>query len=72
MRKSIDFPMGLKNIRQVRGLSQEELSTLAGLHRTHISLLELGKRSPSFVTIEKIANAFDMPTSEFVKILESM
>lgn len=70
MRKLIDFPTELKKARQKKGFSQEELSNLAGLHRTHISLLECGKRSPSMVTIEKIAFAFGMRTWEFVKILE--
>ena len=70
MRKLIEFINKLKKIRQARGLSQEELSNLAGLHHTHISLLEGGKCSPSILTIEKIPYALEMRNWEFVNILE--
>ena len=70
MRSFIDFQKELKSVREERGLSQEELSNLAGLHRTHIYLLESGKRSPSMITIQKIAIGFGMRTWELVKILE--
>lgn len=66
----IDFAVELKKVRRNRGLSQEALADMAGLHRTHVSMLELGKRIPSFLTIEKLAKAFSMQTWEFVKSLQ--
>ncbi len=43
--------------REEIGLSQEELADLAGLHRTVISPLELGKRGTRLVTFFRIAAA---------------
>lgn len=59
----------LKSLRQARGLSQENLSSIAGLDRTYISMLERGKRKPSLETIEKIATALGMKSWELVKVL---
>lgn len=63
----IHFPASLKRMRLARGLSQEKLSGLADLDRTYISMLERGIRKPSLTTIEKIAQAMDMPAWEFIK-----
>jgi transcriptional regulator with XRE-family HTH domain len=41
--------------REEIGLSQERLAELAGLHRTAISPLELGKRGTRLVTVYRIA-----------------
>ena len=52
-----------KNVRQYRinkGLSQEKLAELAGLHRTYISALECQRRNISIDNIQKIADALDI------------
>lgn len=67
MPPSTDFANSLKRLRLAKGLSQEDLSALAGVDRTYISMLERGKRSPSLITIEKIAAALEMETWEFIK-----
>lgn len=64
-----EFSCSLKELRQERGLSQESLSSMAGLDRTYISMLERGKRKPSLETIEKIAKALDMKSWELIKTL---
>jgi transcriptional regulator with XRE-family HTH domain len=64
-----NFAYSLKALRQSKGLSQELLSSIAGLDRTYISMLERGKRKPSLETIEKIATALDMKSWELLKVL---
>ena len=56
--------------RKAKGLSQEVLSGLAGLDRTHYSKIERGLRSPTIDTLFKIAHALDMPAYELVRSIE--
>ena len=53
-----------------KGLSQEVLSGLAGLDRTHYSKIERGLRSPTIDTFFKIAQARDIPPHQLMKELE--
>ncbi len=53
-----------------KGLSQEVLSGLAGLDRTHYSKIERGLRSPTIDTFFKIAQALDIPPYQLMKELE--
>ena len=48
-------------------MPQEELAVRAGLHRTYLSSVERGARNPSIKTIEKIAQALQVPV---VKLFE--
>ena len=47
----------VKNCRKEKGLSQMELAEKSGLRQPQISRLEMGVHSPSFKTLQKIANA---------------
>jgi transcriptional regulator with XRE-family HTH domain len=60
------FGRVLKQIRQERGLSQEELGFRSGYHRTYISLLERGLKSPSLRTIFQLADALEVKPSEMI------
>jgi transcriptional regulator with XRE-family HTH domain len=51
------FALNVRRIRAERGLSQEALGVLSGLHRTEISLLERAGREPRLTTIVRIARA---------------
>jgi transcriptional regulator with XRE-family HTH domain len=56
--------------REELGLSQEELADLAGLHRTSISPLELGKHAPQLTNLYRIAGVlrvspFDLLADDF-------
>ena len=57
--------------RRAKGLSQEVLSGLAGLDRTHYSKIERGLRTPTIETLFKIAHALDMPAHELVFSIET-
>jgi len=57
----------IKEIRIKGGYSQEELASLAKLHRTYISDIERGGRNVSVENIEKIAKALKIDPSELLK-----
>ena len=56
--------------RKAKEISQEKLARLTGLDRTAISLIETGKRSPTFITILKICSAMEIDPSELFSIYE--
>lgn len=60
----------IQKIRKSKGLSQEVLSGLAGLDRTHYSKIERGLRSPTIETLFKISFALDMPPHILMKEIE--
>lgn len=64
------FGKRIKEIRLIKGISQEELSFRANLHRTYISSIELGKRNISLVNIEKLAKALDIKLIDLFKTIE--
>jgi transcriptional regulator with XRE-family HTH domain len=51
------FGEQVRKTRTRRGMSQEALADAAGLHRTHISLIERGLRSVRIETIARLALA---------------
>lgn len=61
----------IRTCRERKGLSQEVLSGLAGLDRTHYSKIERGLRSPTLDTFFKIAHALDMPPHQLMMELEA-
>lgn len=74
MRASIakHFGLTISALRVERGLSQEELAHLAGLHRTFISLIELGKRQPTLTTVFDLAAALDVRPSVLLRRTETL
>ena len=61
----------IKNIRRYKGLSQEVLSGLAGIARSHLAMIENGTMHPSIETLCKIAQALDLQASELIYLVES-
>ena len=60
----------IRSFRQAAGLSQEVLSGLAGLDRTHYSKIERGLRMPTLVTLFQIADALDISPHQLIKAIE--
>lgn len=54
----------LQRIRRATGLSQEELSHRASVHQTYLSGVEGGKRNPSALVLEKIANGLGVDVGD--------
>jgi transcriptional regulator with XRE-family HTH domain len=55
------FAANLRKARRQAGLSQEAVGWLASLHRTEISLLETGSRTPRIDTLVKLAASLEVP-----------
>jgi transcriptional regulator with XRE-family HTH domain len=52
-------------------LGQESLADKAGLHRTHVSLLERGKWMPSLQVVKKLAAALETTMASLMEELEA-
>jgi len=65
------FGKVLRDIRQEHSLSQEELGFESGYHRTYISLLERGRKSPSLNTIFQLAAALGISPSDILRRTEA-
>lgn len=61
----------IQDLRKSRGMSQEVLSGLAGLDRTHYSKIERGLRSPTIDTLFKIAHALDLQPHDIMISIEA-
>ncbi|MCL1866808.1 MAG: helix-turn-helix domain-containing protein [Oscillospiraceae bacterium] len=61
----------IKRFREEKGISQEVLSGLAVIDRSHLSKIELGLRSPTVTVLYKIARALEIPASDILKFAES-
>jgi len=55
--------------RKKRGETQFELARKSGLTRQCISLLESGRRVPTFFSLSHLAEGFEMPLSKFMFML---
>ncbi len=60
----------LRELREKTGRSQEVVSGLADIGRTHLSALERGERRPTLDTLFKLAAALNMSPSEIVRQIE--
>ena len=56
--------------RKQKGISQEVLSGLADIGRSHLSAIELGERKPTLETLYRICSALNIKMSTFVLKLE--
>ena len=62
----------LRRHRKKKNKFQAEVAFLAGLDRTYISLLELGKRSPTLDTIIALCDALDTKPSDLILAMEKL
>ena len=60
----------IMNLRQDKGLTQEVVSGLAGIPRSHLAMIESGRVSPKVDTLWRIADALGMKLSELMRLVE--
>ena len=51
----------LRKKREIAGLTQSELAQEIGINRSTLSLIEMGKRKPSYEIMVKISSALNEP-----------
>ena len=56
----------IAQFRKKKGISQEVISGLADIGRTHLSAIERGERKPTLETLYRIANALGVKMSDIV------
>lgn len=61
------FGRNVREVREKKGLSQEELAEECGLHRTYIGGIERGERNVGLLNILRIAAALSVPVSSLFK-----
>jgi ribosome-binding protein aMBF1 (putative translation factor) len=60
------FGIVVRKRREGSGLSQENLADLAGIHRTYVSSIELGKVRLGLDVAKKVADGLKLPLSELI------
>lgn len=63
----IIFAANLRRERERRGLSQEHLADLAGLHRTYVGSVERGERNISIDNVERLARALEVEPASLLR-----
>lgn len=58
--------LNVRQLREERGWSQEELAFECKLHRTYISGVERGIRNPTVLVLKGIAHALKVPPSRLL------
>lgn len=66
------FGLALKRLRKQKGLSQEQLAAESDLHRTYISQLERGQKSPSLSTICRLAQTLAVAPHRLILLTEEI
>lgn len=61
----------IASFRQNKGLSQEVVSGLAGIGRSHLSAIERGERKPTLETLYRICVALDVTMTDIVSEIEN-
>lgn len=60
----------IARFRENKGVTQEVLSGLSDIGRTHLSAIERGERKPTLETLYRISRALDVKMSDIVIEIE--
>lgn len=61
----------IARFRENKGVTQEVLSGLADIGRTHLSAIERGERKPTLETLYRISRALDVNMSDIIIVIEA-
>lgn len=65
-----DFGTIVRELRRERNISQEKLAEIGNLDRSYISEVENGYKTPSIITVSKIASALGVRPSRLFQLVE--
>jgi len=58
------FGLKIKELRKIKGISQEKLANLAEIDRTYLPTIEKGDRNVSIEVVEKLAKALNVKVKD--------
>ncbi len=64
------FGIVVSRLRAGKGLTQETVSGLAGIARSHLAMLENGRKTVKLDTLWRIADALGVRASELIRLVE--
>ena len=64
------FGIVIGRLRTEKGLTQENMSGLAGIARSHLVALENGKKTVKLNTLWNLAYALDLKPSKLIRLVE--
>ena len=67
----IPLARSIRARREAAGLSQEQLADQCGFDRTYISMLERGKRNPSFVNLLRLAKGLGISVATLTEVYKN-
>lgn len=65
------FGLVIGRLRAEKGLTQERMSGLSGIARSHLVALEKGEKTAKLNTVWNIAYALDLKPSELIRMAET-
>jgi transcriptional regulator with XRE-family HTH domain len=66
----LKFGKKLSSLRAQKGITQEDLAEAAGLSVDFLSLIERGRRAPSFKTLEQLSSALSINVKDLFDFVE--
>ena len=64
------FGIVISRLRTEKGMSQESLSAFAGIARSHLTMLENGRKTARLDTVFNLADALGIKPSELIRMVE--
>jgi transcriptional regulator with XRE-family HTH domain len=61
------FGRNVQRYRKEKGISQEKLAEIAGVHRTYVGMIERAEKNITLRNIEKIANALELNIKDLLE-----
>lgn len=68
----VAFGLAVRRCRTQVGISQERLAELAGVERAYVSALERGRRNPTLLTQQRIAEALGVTLRQLIGDAEAI